>query len=114
MLEGLRSVNKTYPLLETKAEESGEYVAFGTGELYLDCVMHDLRLMYSGESCAVRDISFWSYLTVVDIEVKVSDPVTRFRETIVETSSIKCFAETPNQKNKLTMIAGYSPSANVV
>ncbi|KAJ3639023.1 hypothetical protein Zmor_022088 [Zophobas morio] len=87
MLEGLRSVNKTYPLLETKAEESGEYVAFGTGELYLDCVMHDLRLMYS------------------DIEVKVSDPVTRFRETIVETSSIKCFAETPNQKNKLTMIA---------
>ena len=28
-------------------EESGEHVVFGTGELYLDCVMHDLRKMYS-------------------------------------------------------------------
>ena len=30
-----------------KVEESGEHVIFGTGELYLDCVMHDLRKMYS-------------------------------------------------------------------
>ena len=28
-------------------EESGEHVVLGTGELYLDCVMHDLRKMYS-------------------------------------------------------------------
>ena len=28
-----------------------------------------------------------------------------FSETVVETSSLKCFAETPNKKNKLTMIA---------
>ncbi len=28
-------------------EESGEHVILGTGELYLDCVMHDLRKMYS-------------------------------------------------------------------
>ena len=30
-----------------QVEESGEHVIFGTGELYLDCVMHDLRKMYS-------------------------------------------------------------------
>ena len=30
-----------------KVEESGEHVVFGTGELYLDCIMHDLRKMYS-------------------------------------------------------------------
>lgn len=47
MLEGLRKVNKSYPLLGTKVEESGEHVVLGTGELYLDCVMHDLRNMYS-------------------------------------------------------------------
>jgi U5 small nuclear ribonucleoprotein component len=35
-------VNKSYPLLSTKVEESGEHVILGTGELYLDCVMHDL------------------------------------------------------------------------
>ena len=40
-----------------------------------------------------------------DIEVKVADPVVSFCETVVETSSLKCFAETPNKKNKVTMIA---------
>lgn len=47
MLDGLRKVNKSYPLLNTKVEESGEHIILGTGELYLDCVMHDLRRMYS-------------------------------------------------------------------
>ncbi len=35
----------------------------------------------------------------------MADPVVSFCETVVETSSIKCFSETPNKKNKLTMIA---------
>ncbi|KAL1515598.1 hypothetical protein AB1Y20_002218 [Prymnesium parvum] len=87
MLEGLRKLNKAYPLLSTKVEESGEHVIIGTGELYIDCVMHDLRHVYA------------------EIEVKVSDPVVTFCETVVETSSLKCFAETPNQRSKLTMIA---------
>uniref|UniRef100_A0AAQ5X5C1 116 kDa U5 small nuclear ribonucleoprotein component n=1 Tax=Amphiprion ocellaris TaxID=80972 RepID=A0AAQ5X5C1_AMPOC len=87
MLDGLRKVNKSYPSLTTKVEESGEHVILGTGELYLDCVMHDLRKMYS------------------EIDIKVADPVVTFCETVVETSSLKCFAETPNKKNKVTMIA---------
>jgi len=40
-----------------------------------------------------------------EIEIKVSDPVVTFCETVVETSSLKCFAETQNKMNKLTMIA---------
>ena len=40
-----------------------------------------------------------------EVEVKVADPVVAFCETVVETSSLKCFAETPNRANKLTMIA---------
>ena len=75
MVEGLRRVSKSYPMSTTRVEESGEHVLFGTGELYLDCVMHDLRTVYS------------------DIEVKVADPVVGFRETVVETSSVKCFSE---------------------
>lgn len=38
-MEGLRKLNKSYPLLVTKVEESGEHTIFGTGELYLDSVM---------------------------------------------------------------------------
>ncbi|KAH8044604.1 GTPase [Aureococcus anophagefferens] len=62
MTEGLRKISKSYPLAQTKVEESGEHVVLGTGELYLDC-------------------------------------------TVIETSSLKCFSETPNKRNKLTMIA---------
>lgn len=87
MLDGLRKINKSYPLITTKVEESGEHVVLGTGELYMDCVLHDLRRLYAS------------------MEVKVSDPVTRFCETVVETSAIKCYALTPNKKNKLTMVA---------
>ena len=87
MLDGLRKVNKSYPLITTKVEESGEHVVLGTGELYMDCVLHDLRRLYA------------------EMEIKVSDPVTRFCETVVETSAIKCYAQTPNKKNKITMVA---------
>ncbi len=87
MLDGLRKVSKSYPLCTTKVEESGEHVVFGTGELFLDCALHDLRRMFS------------------DIEIKVSDPVVAFNETVIDTSSLKCFADTPNKKNRLTMTA---------
>jgi U5 small nuclear ribonucleoprotein component len=87
MLEGLRKINKSYPLITTKVEESGEHVILGTGELYMDCVLHDLRTLYA------------------EMDIKVSDPVTRFCETVTETSAIMCYALTPNKKNKVTMIA---------
>ena len=87
MLEGLRKASKSYPLLQTKVEESGEHLIVGTGEIYLDSVLHDLRKMYS------------------EIEIKVSDPCVSFCETVIDSSSIKCIAQTPNKQNKLTMIA---------
>lgn len=87
MLEGLRKCNKTYPLLQTKVEESGEHVMIGTGELYLDCVMHDLRHMYS------------------EIDIRVSDPGVCFSETVIDKSREKCVGETPNKYNTFTMIA---------
>ena len=87
MVSGLRQVAKSYPLADTKVEESGEHVVFATGELAMDCIMYDLREMFG------------------KVEVKVADPVTAFRETVVETSALKCSGMTPNQKNKLTFIA---------
>lgn len=38
-------ISKT--MFRSQVEESGEHIILGTGELYLDCVMHDLRKMYS-------------------------------------------------------------------
>lgn len=87
MLEGLRSISKSYGIVEIKAEESGEHVVIGPGEMYLDCVLHDLRTLYS------------------NIQIKVSDPVAKFSETCLETSAIRAFTETPNKQNKFTVIA---------
>lgn len=87
MLDGLRKINKSYPLITTKVEESGEHIILGTGELYMDSVLHDLRRQYA------------------DMEIKVSDPVTRFCETVDEMSATNCYAITPNKKNKITMVA---------
>lgn len=49
--------------------------------------MHDLRKIYA------------------EIEIKVSEPFVSICETVLETSSVKCFGETPNKKNKIFMIA---------
>lgn len=87
MVESLRRINKSYPLVSTKVEESGEHVIIGTGEMYLDCILHDLRHLYT------------------DIEVKVADPVATFCETVIETSSMKCYSETTNKRNRVAMIA---------
>lgn len=87
MLDGIRKINKSYPLITTKVEESGEHILIGTGEMYMDCVMHDLRLQYA------------------DMEIKVSDPLTRFCETVVDESATRCWTLTPNKKNRITMVA---------
>lgn len=75
-----------------QVEESGEHTLAGTGELFLDSILKDLRELYT------------------EVEVKVADPVVSFCETVVETSSLKCFAETPNKKNKLTMVSPPPPA----
>jgi len=87
MLDGIRKINKSYPLITTKVEESGEHIILGTGEFYMDCVLHDLRRLYA------------------DMEIRVSDPVVRFCETVQDTSATKCYAVTPNKKNTITMVA---------
>lgn len=85
MTEAIRKVNKSYVMLKTKVEESGEHVLIGNGEMHLDCVLHDIRLLYS------------------DIEVRISDPCVTFSETVIETSGIPCHADTPNKKNRVNI-----------
>ena len=65
--------------------------------------MHDLRKMYSEigkiynlpSKFLTRHLNFLLFFAA---EIKVADPVVAFCETVVETSSLKCFAETPNKK----------------
>lgn len=85
MLEGLRKIAKSYPLLKTRVEDSGEHVIMTTGELAADCALHDLRKLYG------------------DLEIRVADPVVSVTETVLESSVMKASAETANKQNKLWM-----------
>ncbi|KAJ1619367.1 ribosomal protein S5 domain 2-type protein, partial [Pavlovales sp. CCMP2436] len=78
---------QAYPALQSHVEESGEHVLLGTAELFLDCALHDLRVLYA------------------KIELKVADPAVCFCETVADTSALRCSARTPNGKNGLAMIA---------
>lgn len=88
MLDSMRKVIKSYPLLKSKVEESGEHILFGQGELELDCALHDIRNMYS------------------ELEIRLSDPSVSFCETVVDTSGMKCYADTANKKNRISALAG--------
>lgn len=88
MLDSLKKATKSYPLLKTKVEESGEHIIYGQGELELDCVLHDIRNMFS------------------EIEIKISDPSVSFSETVIDTSGMKCYADTANKKNRISALAG--------
>jgi U5 small nuclear ribonucleoprotein component len=47
--------------------------------------MHDLRTLYA------------------EIEIKVSEPFIAINETVGEASAVRCFADTPNKKNQISM-----------
>jgi 116 kDa U5 small nuclear ribonucleoprotein component len=86
MVEGLSHVRKAYPMAKTCMEESGEHMLFGTGGLYMDCMLHDLRHVYAYE------------------EVKIGDPLLALRETVLETSSLSVLGKRPSNATKLTFI----------
>lgn len=87
MMEYLRKISQSYPLVVTKVEDSGEHVIIGSGELYMDCVLHDLRTLYG------------------KLEVKVCDPVVCFSETVSALSTMQCVSESTNKRNRFTAIA---------
>lgn len=87
LVTGIRKCLQAYPALQSRVEQSGEHVLLAPGELYMDSVMHDVRENYGR------------------VQVRVSDPVVPFAETVVEASKFHCYADTPNKRNRITMTA---------
>ena len=65
MIESINKATKVYSLLQKKVEESGEHILIGSGELYLDQVLHDIRLIFNKE-----------------LELKISEPFISIAETV--------------------------------
>merc|ERR1712125_289500 len=87
LVEGLKKLSKSDPLVVCTTEESGEHVIAGCGELHVEICLKDLREEYA------------------QCEFIVSDPVVSYRETVNETSSQTCLAKSPNKHNRIYLTA---------
>ncbi|CAF0827047.1 unnamed protein product [Brachionus calyciflorus] len=87
LVEGLKRLAKSDPMVQCIIEESGEHIVAGAGELHLEICLKDLE---EDHAC---------------IPIKISDPVVSYRETVIDESSEMCLSKSPNKHNRLYMKA---------
>jgi len=83
LVEGMKRLSKSDPMVLCYTEESGEHIIAASGELHLEICLQDLQQDFMGT------------------EVKVSDPVVSFRETCNGKSDKTCLAKSANKHNRL-------------
>merc|ERR1719359_1499424 len=84
LVEGLKRLAKSDPLVVCSIEESGEHIVAGAGELHLEICLKDLQDDFMNGA-----------------PLKISEPVVSFRETITQRSSQQCLAKSANKHNRL-------------
>ena len=87
LVEGLKRLAKSDPMVQCIIEESGEHIVAGAGELHLEICLKDLEEDHAG------------------IPLTKSDPVVSYRETVEAESSELCLSKSPNKHNRLFMKA---------
>jgi len=87
LVEGLKRLAKSDPMVQCFFEESGEHIVAGAGELHLEICLKDLE---EDHAC---------------IPLKKSDPVVSYRETVSAESDQVCLSKSPNKHNRLYMKA---------
>ena len=83
LVDGLKKLSKSDPLVVCTTEESGEHIIAGCGELHIEICLKDLVEEYA--KC----------------EIKKGDPVVTYKETVNEESSQMCLSKSPNKHNRL-------------
>ncbi len=85
LVEGLKKLQKSDPCVQV-INTDDEHIIAGVGELHIEICLNDLR-------------------DFMKTDIKVSDPIVPFRETVLLTSSQVCLAKSPNKHNRLYMTA---------
>eukprot|EP00286_Rhodomonas_abbreviata_P024924 CAMPEP_0181305576 /NCGR_PEP_ID=MMETSP1101-20121128/9807_1 /TAXON_ID=46948 /ORGANISM="Rhodomonas abbreviata, Strain Caron Lab Isolate" /LENGTH=873 /DNA_ID=CAMNT_0023411509 /DNA_START=36 /DNA_END=2657 /DNA_ORIENTATION=- len=84
LVEGLKRLSKSDPLVLCLTEESGEHIVAGAGELHLEICLKDLAEDFMGGA-----------------PIKISEPVVSYRETVTEESSVVALSKSANKHNRL-------------
>jgi elongation factor 2 len=85
LVEGLKRLAKSDPMVQCIIEESGQHIVAGAGELHLEICLKDLE---EDHAC---------------VPIKISDPVVTYRETVDHESEQMCLSKSPNKHNRLYM-----------
>jgi elongation factor 2 len=88
LVEGLKRLAKSDPMVLCTIEESGEHIIAGAGELHLEICLKDLQEDFMGGA-----------------PIYVSPPFVSFHETIFEKSCHTVMSKSPNKHNRLYMEA---------
>merc|ERR1711904_611803 len=91
LVDGLKKLSKSDPLVVCTTEESGEHVIAGCGELHVEICLKDLRDEYA------------------QCDFIMSDPVVSYRETVTAESNVTCLSKSPNKHNRLYVVADRLP-----
>merc|ERR1711966_129785 len=88
LVEGLKRLSKSDPIVKCFSSESGEHIVAGAGELHLEICLKDLEEDFMKGTPIVK-----------------GDPVVSFRETVNSESDRMCLSKSPNKHNRLYMKA---------
>merc|ERR1712054_483152 len=88
LVEGLKRLSKSDPIVQCSTSESGEHIVAGAGELHLEICLKDLEEDFMKGTPIVK-----------------GDPVVSFRETVTDESDRMCLSKSPNKHNRLYMKA---------
>merc|ERR1712072_878219 len=88
LVEGLKRLAKSDPIVQCFSSESGEHVVAGAGELHLEICLKDLEEDFMKGTPIIK-----------------GDPVVSFRETVTAESDRMCLSKSPNKHNRLYMKA---------
>merc|ERR1712087_910216 len=84
LVEGLKRLSKSDPLVQIQMAESGEHVVAGCGELHVEICLKDLQDDFMNGA-----------------PINISDPVVSYRETVQTESSRIVMSKSPNKHNRL-------------
>merc|ERR1712091_803088 len=88
LVEGLKRLSKSDPIVKFFSSESGEHIVAGAGELHLEICLKDLAEDF-----------------MKGIPIIQGNPVVSFRETVTIESERMCLSKSPNKHNRLYMKA---------
>jgi elongation factor 2 len=88
LMEGLKRLAKSDPLVQCFTAPTGEHIVAGAGELHLEICIKDLREDF-----------------MKGAPIRMGDPVVSFQETITAETGMDCIAKSPNKHNRIYLRA---------